>query len=179
MLPTQACASHTGPQGCFVHNWNVCVEHCLQLHPICTMHTRPIHEVPAYTHQPNSHFPHGWCTIMCPPYTFPFKILSIFPHPGTAMHVPNPVTLPHLDTVAHLVTHSLERLGFSTGPRRPSFGRLAHSLEAHHHSPATLAMFCLHACAHLHLWCRWDNNILRELPTECSFDGQNMLSLLS
>ena len=27
--------------------------------------------------------------------------------------------------------------------------------------------------------CRWDNNILWELPTECSFDGQNMLSLLS
>src|SRR5258708_831385 len=28
-------------------------------------------------------------------------------------------------------------------------------------------------------WCRWDNNILRELPTERSFDGQSMLSLLS
>ena len=28
---------HTGPQGCFVHCWNVHVEHCLQLHPICTM----------------------------------------------------------------------------------------------------------------------------------------------
>src|SRR5258705_950563 len=57
MLPTQACTSHTGPQGCFVHRWNVHVEHCLQLHPICTMHTRPIHKVPAYAHQPNSHFP--------------------------------------------------------------------------------------------------------------------------
>src|SRR6266436_9920466 len=50
MLPTQACASHTGPQGCFVHCWNVCVEHCLQLHPICTMCTVPIHEVTAYAH---------------------------------------------------------------------------------------------------------------------------------
>src|SRR5260370_9956871 len=57
MVPTQACASHTGPQGCFVHRWNVHVERCLRLHPICTMHTRPIHEVPAYAHWPNSHFP--------------------------------------------------------------------------------------------------------------------------
>src|SRR5258705_5762301 len=102
MLPTQAHASHTGPQGCFVHHWNVCVEHCLWLHPICTMHTRPIHKVPAYAHRPNSHFPHGWRTIMCPPYTLSIDILSIFLHPGTAMHVPNPVTLPHLDTVAHI-----------------------------------------------------------------------------
>src|SRR5260221_11560695 len=39
MLPTQACASHTSPQGCFVHHWNVHVECCLWLHPICTMHT--------------------------------------------------------------------------------------------------------------------------------------------
>src|SRR5258707_11058579 len=71
MLPTQACTSHTSPQGCFVHHWNVCVECCLQLYPICTMCTVPIHKVPTYAHQPNSHFPHGWCTIMCPPYTFP------------------------------------------------------------------------------------------------------------
>src|SRR5258707_64777 len=27
--------------------------------------------------------------------------------------------------------------------------------------------------------CRWDNNILQESPTKHSFDGQNMLSLLS
>src|SRR5260221_3976094 len=108
MLHTQACTSHTGPQGCCVHCWNVHVECCLRLHPIRTMCTRPIHEVPAYTHQPNSHFPHGWCTIMCPPYTLSIDILSIFPHQGAAMHVPNPVTLPHLDTVAHLVTHRLQ-----------------------------------------------------------------------
>src|SRR5258708_22459640 len=57
MLPTQACTSHTGPQGCFVHHWNVCVEHCLQLHPICTMPTMPIHEVPTYAHWPISHLP--------------------------------------------------------------------------------------------------------------------------
>src|SRR6266436_9673108 len=55
MLPTQACASHTGPQGCFVHHWNVCVERCLQLHPTHTMHTMQIHEVPTYTHWPSSH----------------------------------------------------------------------------------------------------------------------------
>src|SRR6266436_1515462 len=101
-------SSHTSPQGCFVHCWNVCVERCLQLHPIRTMHTGPIHKVPAYTHWPNSHFPHGWRTIMCPPYTLSINILSIFPHPGTATHVPNPVTSPHLDTVTHLVTHILE-----------------------------------------------------------------------
>src|SRR5258708_23633644 len=81
MLPTQACASHTSPQGCFVHHWNVHVEHCLRLHPICTMCTGPIHEVPAYAHRPNSHFPHGWCTIMCPPVTLSIDILSNFPTP--------------------------------------------------------------------------------------------------
>src|SRR5258707_12302044 len=98
MLPTQAHTSHTSPQGCFVHCWNFCGEGCLWLHPICTMHTGPIHEVPTYTHQPNSHFPHGWGPIMCPPYTLSIDILSIFPHPGTATHVPNPLALPHLDT---------------------------------------------------------------------------------
>src|SRR5260370_6848975 len=108
MLPTQARASHTGPQGCFVHRWNVCVERCLWLHPICTMCTRPIHEVPAYTHRPNSHFPHGWCTIMCPPYTLSIDILSTFPHPPTATHVPNPVTLPTLDAVPLLPTLILD-----------------------------------------------------------------------
>src|SRR5260221_4690665 len=73
-----------------------------------SVYTRPIHEVPTYAHWPNSHFPHGWCTIMCPPYTLSINILSIFPHPGTATHVPNPVTSPHLDAVAHLITHILE-----------------------------------------------------------------------
>src|SRR5258708_16204205 len=105
MLPTQARTSHTGPQGCFVHRWNVHVERCLQLHPIRTMHTGSIHEVPAYTHRPNSHFPHGWCTIIYPPHTLSIDIFSIFPHPATATHVPNPFTLPHLDAVANLVTH--------------------------------------------------------------------------
>src|SRR5258707_1693497 len=81
MLPTQAHTSHTGPQGCFVHHWNVHVECCLRLHPICTMHTGPIHEVPAYAHQPNSHSPHGWCTIMCPPYTLSIDIFVNFPAP--------------------------------------------------------------------------------------------------
>src|SRR5258705_1067042 len=57
MLPTQACASHTGPQGCFVHCWNVHVECCLQLHPICTMCTVPIHKVPTDAHWPISHLP--------------------------------------------------------------------------------------------------------------------------
>src|SRR5258706_9579100 len=46
---------HTGPRGCFVHCWNVHVECCLQLHPICTMCTMPIHEVPTYAHWPSSH----------------------------------------------------------------------------------------------------------------------------
>src|SRR5258705_3331505 len=135
MLPTQACTSHTSPQGCFVHHWNVCVECCLRLHPIRTMCTRPIHKVPTYAHRPNSHFPHGWCTIMFPPYTLSINILSTFPHPGTATHVPNPFTLPHLDAVAHLFTHILEGARFNTGPRVPSFGALAHSLKAQLHAP--------------------------------------------
>src|SRR5260221_711545 len=107
------------------------VECCLQLHPICTMRTGPIHEVPAYAHWPNSHFPHGWCTIMCPPYTLSIDILSIFLHPGAATHVPNLVTSPHLDAVAHLVT-----------PLGAPF----------HHKPAPVASFilCLEylLCAH-------------------------------
>src|SRR5258707_450519 len=105
MLPTQACTSHTSPQGCFVHHWNVHVECCLQLHPIRTMHTGPIHKVPAYAHWPNSHFPHGQCTIMCPPYTLSIDILSIFPHPGAATHVLNPVTFLHLDIPSILASH--------------------------------------------------------------------------
>src|SRR5258708_34083296 len=108
MLPTQAHASHTGPQVFFAHHWNVHVGACLWLDPICTMATGPISEVPTYAHWPNSHFPHGWCTIMCPPYTLSIDILSTFLHPGAAMHVLNPVTLLHLDAVAHFVTHILE-----------------------------------------------------------------------
>src|SRR5258708_24635659 len=72
---------------------------------------------------------------------------SIFLHPGTATLVLNPVTSPHLDTVTHLVTHILECPCFNTGPRGPSFGRLAHSLEAHHHSPAAPGNISLaHTC---------------------------------
>src|SRR5258708_38637799 len=112
MLPTQGYASHTGPQGCFVPHWNVHAECCLRLHPIHTMHTRPIHKVPTYAHWPNSHFPHGWCTIMCPPYALSINILSIFPHPGAATHVPNLVTSPHLPPLAHLLTTLLEQPSF-------------------------------------------------------------------
>src|SRR5260370_2644617 len=119
MLPTQAHASHTSPQGCFVHHWNVHVECCLQLHPIRTMCTGPIHKVPAYAHQPNSQFPHGWCTIMCPPYTLSIDILSIFLCPGAATHVPNPVTSLHLDAVAHLVPHILDSPHSTTRPTSP------------------------------------------------------------
>src|SRR5258706_14110811 len=84
MLPTQAHTSHTGPQGCFVHHWNVHVERCLWLHPICTMRPRPIHTVPTYTHQPNSHFPHGapLCAHHTPfPLTFcQFSRTQVLPH---------------------------------------------------------------------------------------------------
>src|SRR5258708_13385979 len=81
---------------------------------------------PHHAHWPNSHFPHGWCTIMCPPYTLSIDILSIFLHPGTATHVPNLVTSPHLDAVPHLITHILEYPHFNTGPTAPSFPRLQH-----------------------------------------------------
>src|SRR5258708_5229270 len=74
-------------------------------------------------------FPMDGAPFMCPPYTLSIDILSIFPHPGAAMHVLNPVTSPHLDAVAHLVTHILERLRFNTVPTGPSFRRLAHSLQ--------------------------------------------------
>src|SRR5258707_2792046 len=107
MLLTQACTSHTGPQGCFVHCWNVHVEHCLWLHPICTMCTMPIHKVPAYAHWPISH-PSMVGAPLCAHHTPFHRHFVIFPHPGAATHVPNLVTLPHLDAVAHLITHSLE-----------------------------------------------------------------------
>src|SRR5260221_12089169 len=113
MLPTQACASHTSPQGCFVHHWNVCVEHCLQLHPICTKHTVPIHKVPAYAHQPISHLPMVGAPL-CAHHTLSIDILSIFLHPGAAMHVLNLVTLPHLDVFTDLITHILECPHFNT-----------------------------------------------------------------
>src|SRR5260370_37034374 len=105
---TQACTSHTGPQGCFVHCWNVCVERYLQLHPIHTMCTMPIHKVPTYAHWPISHLSMVGAPLCTHHTPFSIDILSIFLHPRAAMHVPNPVTLPHLDAVAHLVTHSLE-----------------------------------------------------------------------
>src|SRR5258708_10920545 len=108
MLPTQACTSHTGPQGCFVHHWNVCVEHCLWLYPIHTMCTEPIHEVPTYAHWPNSHFPPWLVHHYVPTIHLSINILSFFLHLGTATHVPDLVTSPHLDTVTHLVTHTLE-----------------------------------------------------------------------
>src|SRR5258708_13385980 len=68
MLPTQACTSHTGPQGCFVHHWNVHVEHCLQLHPIRTMHTGltaifPMDGAPLCAH--HTPFPLTFCQFSC------------------------------------------------------------------------------------------------------------------
>src|SRR5260221_14684949 len=63
----------TGPHGCFVHHWNACVECCLWLHPIHTMHTVPIHEVPTYAHWPISH-------------------LSMVGAPLCAHHTPFPLT---------------------------------------------------------------------------------------
>src|SRR5258708_24983362 len=112
MLPTQACTSHTGPQGCFVHHWNVCVEHCLQLHPICTMCTVPNHKVPTYAHWLNSLLPMVGAPF-CAHHTSSHQFFTIFLHPGTAMHVLNLVTSLHFDTVTHLITHSLDRLCFN------------------------------------------------------------------
>src|SRR5258707_10196140 len=108
MLPTHTCASP---------HWSLRV-FCAPLECPCGVLSSAspnLHHV----HHANSQSPcictpayqppfHGWCTIMCPPYTLSINILSIFPHPGAAMHVPNLVTSLHLDAVAHLVTHSLE-----------------------------------------------------------------------
>src|SRR5258708_7314396 len=64
-----------------MHCWNVCVQALpLAFTQSTPCNTMPIHEVPAYAHWPNSHFPHGWCTIMCPPYTFPLTFCH-FPAP--------------------------------------------------------------------------------------------------
>src|SRR5260370_19444721 len=85
MLPTQAHASHTGPQGCFVHHWNVHVECCLRLHPICTMHTMPIHEVPTYAHWPSSH-PSMVGAPLCAHHTPPINLWqysTLHLHPRT------------------------------------------------------------------------------------------------
>src|SRR5258708_3271990 len=73
---------HTSPQGCFVHCWNVRVEHCLWLHPIHTMHTMPIHEVPTYAHWPSSH-PSMVGAPLCAHHTPPINLWqysALHPH---------------------------------------------------------------------------------------------------
>src|SRR5258708_27835883 len=151
MLPTQACASHTSPQGCFVHHWNVCVECCLQLHPICTMCTMPIHKVPAYAHQPISH-------------------LSMVGAPLCAHHTPFPSTFCQfshtqvLPCMFQILSHRCIWMQLPTlSPTVSSDSSSTPAPEAlllggwhTHWRPTTtlqlpLAMFCSHACAHLHL----------------------------
>src|SRR5260221_7460586 len=140
MLPTQARTSHTGPQGCFVHCWNVCVERCLRLHPIRTMHTGPIHEVPTYTHQPNSHFPHGWCTIYVP---------TIHPFHRHFVNFPTPRRCHACSESGHIAA-----FGCSCPPNHPHPG--VTPLKHWPQRPTTTlqlppATFCSCACAHLHL----------------------------
>src|SRR5258708_5229269 len=117
MLPTQARTSHTGPQGCFVHCWNVCVERCLRLHPIRTMHTGPIHEVPTYTHQPNSHFPHGWCTIYVP---------TIHPFHRHFVNFPTPRRCHACSESGHIAAFGCSRPPCHPHPRAPPLQHRPH-----------------------------------------------------
>src|SRR5260221_3584046 len=83
--------------------------------------------------QPSSH---GWCTILCPPYIFP----SIFHHFPAPRHCHTCSESGHIATFEHSCPPHHPQPGVTPlqhWPQRPSFGRLGHSLEAHHHSPAT------------------------------------------
>ncbi len=87
---------------------------------------------------------------MCPPHTLSIDILSIFLHPGAAMHVLNPVTLPHW---MQLPTSSPTAWSDSSSTLAP--GALLLGGWHTHWGPTTtlqlpLAMFHLHACAYLH-----------------------------
>src|SRR5260221_5631279 len=98
MLPTHACASPHWSLRVFCALLECpCLSSAFSLHPICTMPTVPIHKSP-HIHTGLATLPwlvhHYVPTIHLP--------LQFFLHPGAATHVPNLVTLPHLDAVAHL-----------------------------------------------------------------------------
>src|SRR5258708_17468137 len=122
MLPTQARASHTGPQGCFVHCWNVHVEHCLRLHPICTMRTMPIHEVPTYACWPSSH-------------------PSMVGAPLCAHHTP-PINLQQYSTL-HLHPHTRSEPGCTATFGRASPTMFPIAWRNFHHKPALVASVIL------------------------------------
>src|SRR5258708_11861589 len=133
------CISTPVPEGVLCTVGISMLSSAFSLHPIHTMCTMPIHEVPAHAHQPNSPFP--WLVHH---YVPTIHLRIYFPAPG---HCHACSESPHLDTVAHFITHSLECPLFNTGHRGPSFGRLAHSLGAHHHSPATSSnVLLVHMC---------------------------------
>src|SRR6266436_1486056 len=116
MLPTQACASHTGPQGCFVHCWNVHVEHCLWLHPICTMCTVPIHEVTTYAHWLNSLLPMVGAPL-CAHHTPSHQPLAIFCTAPTPTHMLQAQLHCHIWTCPSIhVSHCLEDFSPQTSP---------------------------------------------------------------
>src|SRR5258708_5407759 len=148
MLPTQAHASHTSPQGCFVHCWNVRVECCLQLHPIHTMCTMPIHEVPTYAHWPISHlpmvgaplcahhtpFPSTFCQFSCT-QALP-RMFRIWSHCCIWTQSPTLSPTSWSDPASTLAPEALLLGGWHT-----------------HWRPTTTlqlppAMFCSHTCAH-------------------------------
>src|SRR6266436_1074457 len=63
--------------------------------------------------QPSSH---GWCTIMCPPYTFPSTSGNI-PHcTHTCTHALSLAALPHLDMPVHPCFQCLEDFSPQTSP---------------------------------------------------------------
>src|SRR5258708_6542918 len=144
MLPTQACTSHTSPQGCFVHHWNVCVECCLRLHPIRTMCTRPIHKVPTYAHRPNSHFPHRSCTIMFPPYTLSLtqplpRMFRIWSHCCIWTQLPTLSPTSWSDPASTLAPEALLLGGWHTHWRPTTTPQLPPAMFAHAHMPTSIS----------------------------------------
>ena len=112
-----------------MHHWNVCVEHCLQLHPNHTMHIVPIHKVPTYAHQLNS-------------------LLPMVGAPLCAHHTPSHQPL----AIFHTCTCTCSKPGCTAtfGCVHPSMFPIA--WRTFHHKPALVAPFILWLeyllCAH-------------------------------
>src|SRR5258705_12455385 len=118
MLPTHTCTSPHGPQGCFVHHWNVCVELCVKPPPNLY-----------HAHHAKSQSP-CICTLALQPPSCLVGALTMCPPP--------PINLwQHSALHPHLCTHSEPGCTATFGCARPSMFPFA--WRTFHHKPALVA----------------------------------------
>src|SRR5258708_9724892 len=131
MLPTHTCTSPHGPQGCFVHHWNVCVELCVQPPP--NLH---------HAHHAKSQSP-CICILALEAPSCLVGALTMCPPP--------PINLWQYSALhPHLHTHSEPGCTATFGCACPSMFPIA--WRTSHHKPALVAPFILWLeyplCAH-------------------------------